>query len=462
MRRGNASSSTSREGEPPWGRRVWRLCIAALAAAFLAGCASPPHFLGAPVPDTCASRDVDDCAGWMAERDLVAGQIDAYGDAALRAYVQGITDRLARAAGMPRSPRVVIADHEGTYAAFGERIVVGRMTIERLASEAELAAVVAHELAHVEGRHASLSLFGPDVDAAWLAARRDAEAIADERAVTLLERAGYAPDAMSRALAASLDVDDNEHPPRADRLAAVNKLAAVRDASDDELPTRPFVAGFEGRAAFMRRIEGMIVGRDTELGTRVGDAWVIAALGVAIELRATDLVHVDGDALVLRRGRGALTAYPIGAAWARELAATLSERTNVETRLGPLTVGIATEAAPPTTAIAKLARFVRELLPQPAPGTWVLVLVRPRGGLVVEVAANTDVFTRNRWLAGLRAASRAELTLAAPPRISIREATTGGKLRDLVEACPDPYRALQLEDPTRVLASGELFKCTDR
>lgn len=456
---------------------------AAFLGVFLAGCAGatavPPHFLGAPMPDTCASRDVDDCAGWMAERDLVAGQIDAYDDAALRAYVQAITDRLARAAGLARSPRVVIADHEGTYAAFGERIVVGRMTIERLASEAELAAIVAHELVHVEGRHASLSLFGPDADAEWLAARRDAEAIADERAVALLERAGYAPAAMSRALAASLDIDDDEHPPRADRLAAVDKLIALGDTNlegrtpsmsrvdntagfDDRAPSFARSDGFEGRASFMQRIEGMVVGRNTELGVRVGGAWVIAALGVALELRAKDLVHVDGDALVLRRGRGALTAYPIGAAWARELAASLDDRVSVETKLGPLSVGIATEPAPPTTAIAKLARLVRELLPQPAPGTWVLVLVRPRGGLVVEVTANTDTFTRNRWLAGLRAASRAELVEAAPPRISIREATTGGRLRDLVAACPDPYRALQLEDPSRVLGPGELFKCTDR
>lgn len=435
--------STVRGHESPRGSVA---CVA--LAAFLSACSVSPHFLGAPLPSACESRNVDDCAGWMAERDLVAGQIDAYDDAALRAYVQSITERLARAAGMSRSPRVVIADHEGTYAAFGERIVVGRMTIERLASEAELAAVVAHELVHVEGRHASLSLFGPDADEEWLAARRDAEAIADERAVALLERAGYAPAAMSRALAASLDIDDDEHPSRADRLAAVDQLIALRDA------------GFEGRTELMQHIEGMVVGRNTALGTRVDDAWVIATLGVAIELRAKDLVHVDGDALVLRRGRGTLTAYPIGAAWARELAASLTDRTTVDTQLGPVTVGNATAPAPPTTAIAKLARVVRELLPQPAPGTWVLVLVRPRGGLVIEIAA--DTFTRHRWLAGLRAASRAELADAAPPRISIREATTGGKLRDLVEACPDPYRALQLEDPTRVLAPGELFKCTDR
>lgn len=438
---------------------VVRIAAFSFGAFAFAACTVPAHFLGAPVPDACASRDVDDCAGWMAERDLVAGQIDAYDDTALRAYVQRITDRLARAAGMSRSPRVVIADHEGTYAAFGERIVIGRMTIERLSSEAELAGVVAHELAHVEGRHASLSLFGPDADEEWLAARRDAEAIADERAVALLERAGYVPAAMSRALAASLDIDDDEHPPRAERLAAVDKLVDLRDEGSED---RAESDRFEGRGEFMHHIEGMVVGRNTALGTRVDDAWVIAALGVSIELSAKDLVHIDGDALVLRRGRGSLTAYPIGAAWARELAASIGDHTTVDTKLGSLTVGRATPPAPPTSAIDKLARVVRDLLPQPAPGTWVLVLARAQGGLVVEVSDATDTFTRNRWLAGLRAASREELAEAAPPRISIREATTGGRLRDLVAACPDPYRALQLEDPTRVLAPGELFKCTDR
>src|SRR3954451_9181273 len=115
----------------------------------VAGCGATQHFLGAPLPDACDKGDVEGCAGWMAERDLVAGQLDVYDDPELLAYVQQITDRLARGAGLPHAPHVVIADHDGTYAAFGARIVVGRMAIERLSSEAELAAIIAHELAHV-------------------------------------------------------------------------------------------------------------------------------------------------------------------------------------------------------------------------------------------------------------------------------------------------------------------------
>lgn len=386
-------------------RRV--LYLAALAAA----CSGSPRYLGAPLPDACEQQlDVERCAGWMAERDQVAGQLDSYDDPRLRAYVQRVADRLARGSTLRRPPRVIIGDHDGTYAAFGERIVIGRMAIERLQSEAELAAIVAHELVHVEGRHAALALTGASdatsADEDWLVGRRDAESIADERAILLLERAGYAPTAMVRALSAVLDVDDEEHPPRTARIAAATKLAAGRDR------------GFEGRAEFLAAIEGMVIGRNTRLGTRIGDAWVIATLGIALDLPTNVTPRIDGDALVLRRGRSVLTAYPIGAAWARELAADLDDRATARSTLGTLTVGVARDAQPASSPIAKLQRAVRELLPQPAAGTQVIVLARPGGGLVVEIGARTDPVLRDRWLSGLRRATKRELRAAEPPRFT--------------------------------------------
>lgn len=424
--------------------------IRAIAIAVLAGCSATPHYLGAPLPAACEKNDVEQCAGWMAERDLVVGQLDVYDDPALRAYVQRIADRLAHGAGFAHGPRIVIADHEGTYAAYGERIVVGRMAIEKLASEAELASIVAHELAHVEGHHASMSLFGPDADAQWLVARRDAEAIADERAVALLERAGYMPSAMPRALAASLEVDDDEHPKKVDRLAAVTTLAAGR------------TEGFEGRAELLAKLDGMIVGRNSLLGTRVDNAWVISRLGIAIDLPEHDAVHVEGDALVLRRGKSSLTAYPIGAAWARELASTLDDRQTADTALGPVTIGVMPAQPSAHSPIGKLQQVVRELLPQPTPGTKVVVLVRPGGGLVLELAAKSAPAVRNAWLGGLRLATTAELKASEPVRLAIHRASRAGRIAELVEDCPDPYRALALDDANRVVAVGDPFKCTDR
>jgi hypothetical protein len=425
--------------------------VRSIALVGLIACGAHPTYLGAELPSTCATGDVERCAGWMAERDLVAGQLNLYDDANLQRYVQGIANRLSRGANIAQPPRVVIGDHDSTYAAFGERIVVGRMSIERLASEAELAAVVAHELVHIEGRHTAVSLFAPDADAAWLAARRDAEAVADERAVALLEHAGYMPSAITRALSATLEGDDEEHPPREERLASVGALAAGR------------THGFEGRAEYLRVVEDMIVGPNTRLGTRVEDTWVIALLGIAIDLRARDIVHVDGNALVLRNGKARFTAYPIGVVWARELARELDDRATAKTGLGPLTVGIAPRRnLRGDSDVDKLQHALRNLLPQPAPGTWIVVLERSRGGLVIEISAGTDNFIRNRWLASLRAASTAEIAAAEPPHVVLHYATRAARIGELVSMCPDSEAALRLDDPDRKLAGGEPFKCTDR
>ena len=419
----------------------------------IAACGGGPRYLGAQLPDACAN-DAEACAGWLAERDLDAGNLDVYPDAALRRYVQSVADRLARGTRLAHPPRVVISDHDGTYAAFGDRIVIGRMAIEKLGSEAELAAIVAHELVHVEGRHATVSLFGPEADERWLATRRDAEAIADERAVTLLERAGYAPAAMQHALEAELDPDDDatddEHPPRAVRLAHVEQLAGGR------------IDGFDGRSELLDHVRGMIVGRDTRLGARIEDAWVIAALGVAIDLPHRDVVHVDGDAVVLRHAKSSLTAYAIGAPWARELAATLDDRAETDTALGRVTVGTAPLHARSEAPLARLEQSIHELLPQPSPGTWVVILDRPHGGLVIEVSAKTDPFIRDRWLQGLRAATPAELAAAEPLHLRVVRAPRAGTVAELVQACPDPDAAARLDRADRVLGAGDPIKCTDR
>jgi hypothetical protein len=166
---------------------------------------------------------------------------------------------------------------------------------------------------------------------------------------------------------------------------------------------------------------------------------------------------------VLRNGKAKLLAYPIGVAWARELSSELLESAGTETALGPLTVGIApSRSTHHDDALTKLQRAVRELLPQPAPGTWIVVLERPKGGLVIEIASSTDDFVRDRWLRAIRSASQAELAAAEPPRVELRYAHRGGKIGDLIASCPDTETALRIDDPDRRVAAGEPFKCTDR
>lgn len=425
---------------------VRALAIAAAAGA-LGACARPSRiYLGTRMPEPCVAHDVEACLGWMIERDLADAALDLYDDAGLRDYVQGVADRLARGSLLARAPRVVIADHDGTYATSGSRIVIGRPTIERLDCEAELAGVIAHELAHIEGHHAVVSLFGlpPAGDDAPVL-RRDAEAIADERAVALLERAGYAPAAMARALRAVLDAEDEDHPLRADRIARAKVMAGG-------------TPGFEGRAELLGHLEHMVVGRDARLGRRVGDAWVVAALGLALELGPDDAVRDASDVLVVRRGQTALAAYAIGAAWAGELAAALHDRSEDVRDLGRITVGtIAAPAGRDDTPVGKLARAIRSTLPQPAVGTRVAIVERPRGALVIELGGRNERGGRGLPALGLRAATPEELTGAEPARIVIERAWRTGTAADAV-VCDGRL----LDSPDRQVAAGDPIKCADR
>jgi hypothetical protein len=105
---------------------------------------------------------------------------------------------------------------------------------------------------------------------------------------------------------------------------------------------------------------------------------------------------------------------------------------------------------------------VLAILPQPAPGTRVVIVHRPRGGLVLELAPHADPLVRDRWLAGLRATTADELATAEPPRLQIHTAPRDATVGELVATCPNATAALRLDDADRRIAAGELFKCTDR
>jgi hypothetical protein len=284
-----------------------------------------------------------------------------------------------------------------------------------------------------------VSLFGPPPDDDGPVPRRDVEAIADERAVALLERAGYAPSAMARALRAVLDTEDDEHPLRADRIARVTVMAGNRP-------------GFEGRAELLAHLEHMVVGRDARLGRRVGNAWVNAALGLALDLDAGDLVREATDVLVLRRARATLAVYAIGAPWARELASSLDDRTSDTRPLGRVTVGtVANPATRDDTPLGKLARAVRSTLPQPVVGTRVAIVERPRGALVIELGGRTLPEL------GLRSATPDELAATEPARIVIEHAWRAGTVAQAL-ICEGRL----LDNPRRRVAAGDPIKCSDR
>ncbi|MBA3498961.1 MAG: M48 family metallopeptidase [Myxococcota bacterium] len=411
------------------------------ALVLLVACSSTPKYLGTEVPKPCTTRDAEGCLGWMMERDLLAAELGIYDNAPLRGYVQRVVERLARAANLGATPRIMIADQDETYATAGRRIIISRTTIEKLESEAELAGILAHELAHIEARHVMVTLFGrPESDSA--ANRRDAEAIADERAVVLLEKAGYAPSAMAAALDAVLEEDDEEHPPRLERIARVAKLGANR-------------GGFEGRAEFLANIDRMVVGRDVRLGHRVGDVWVIPALSLAFELdEDTDRIVSHDEILVLRRERATILAYAVGSPWARELAGTFAEA-GAEMQIERARIGRVTRGTMPARAagsddspLGKLSHAIRSTLPQPAAGTRVAIVERRHGALVIELGGKGVPELH------MRAATDAELAASQPNRIAIENARTAGRISAL-GIC----RGRLIERSDRTVNAGDPIKC---
>jgi predicted Zn-dependent protease len=158
-------------------------------------------------------------------------QLPMLRDRQTEAYVGAIVRRLAAAAPGPRFPyqvKVVNAADINAFALPGGYLYVNRGLIEAVRSEAELAGVLAHEMAHVAERHgteqatkaygaqAGLGLLGQllagrdgklgtveqlvgglSVNALFLKFSRDAEDEADRVGARIMAGAGYDPLAMA-------------------------------------------------------------------------------------------------------------------------------------------------------------------------------------------------------------------------------------------------------------------------
>jgi predicted Zn-dependent protease len=177
---------------------------------------------------------------FSAEQDVQIGrqsaaqaerQLPILRDAATENYVNAIVRRLASVAPGPRFPyqaRVVNAADINAFALPGGYMYVNRGLIQAVRSEAELAGVIAHEMAHVAERHGTEQVtkaYGVQAGAGLLAQilagkdrrlglgeqiagtlglnalvmkfSRDAENEADRVGAQMMARAGYDPMAMA-------------------------------------------------------------------------------------------------------------------------------------------------------------------------------------------------------------------------------------------------------------------------
>lgn len=200
----------------------------------------------------------------------VERQMPILRDAQVTSYVNAIVQRLAPHAGGPGfryQAKVVNSREINAFALPGGYIYVNRGLITAARSEAELAGVIAHEIAHVAERHGTEQatkaygaqagvgllagiLGGRDrrlglgeqiigtlgVNAAFMKFSRNAEHEADLVGAEMMARAGYDPLAMAsffdllqaqkRSNPNAVAAFFSSHPPASDRSARIRRHAA--------------------------------------------------------------------------------------------------------------------------------------------------------------------------------------------------------------------------------------------
>src|SRR5262245_62001487 len=228
----------------------------------------------------------------------VRKEMGVYNDAQLGRYVSDVGQRLARAAHRPNLPwtfTVVDTSAVNAFALPGGFIYVTRGILPFLRNEAELAAVIGHEVGHVDARHSAaaysketaigggLGILGVLVPRTqplqglasagagllFLKFTRDNELEADRLGTGYEGADGWDPSAMASLLDTLGRLDEASgtsrgipnwaltHPPAADRVAKVQEsIVEARSAS----------ATATNKSEFERRLDGIVYGDSREQG----------------------------------------------------------------------------------------------------------------------------------------------------------------------------------------------------
>jgi predicted Zn-dependent protease len=296
---------------------IWSAALA--VAVLIAACAVNPATGEREV--VFMSEEQELALGREYHKQILAVE-QLYDDRAVQEYVQSVGERVA--ANADRSDLiyrffVIDSPQVNAFALPGGYIYIYRGLIAYMDSEAELAAVLGHELGHVTARHAvrqhrnatfsqllAVVVAGSTgsgaagdltnvLGSAFVAGYgRELELEADRLGAGYLARAGYAHDAMldvldilkyqqeyaqARAAAEGREVSTYHgvfasHPRNDTRLQEV--VAAARDLVP---PGDPYT----GRDAFLEKIDGLVYGFSAQEGIPRGDSFYHPDLGFAFD-----------------------------------------------------------------------------------------------------------------------------------------------------------------------------------
>jgi predicted Zn-dependent protease len=283
-----------------------------LVVVALAGCATNPATGRRQLILISEGQEIE--LGKQADVEI-RREMGVYADPALQQYVERVGMRLARASKRPDLPWSFAIVDESAVNAFalpGGFVYLSRGILPFLRDEAEMAAVLGHEVGHVDARHSaeayskqqlaggSLALgsvlwprgqavigaAGLGLGFAFLKFGRDAELESDRLGVGYAAAAGWQPAAMQGLLGTLARLDEAQgsrrgvpnwaltHPPAADRVVKVQEAVAAAGSSATTI----------NRAEYERAIDGVVFGDSREKGIVRGNQFLHPILRFAWEL----------------------------------------------------------------------------------------------------------------------------------------------------------------------------------
>jgi predicted Zn-dependent protease len=286
-----------------------RVCLA-VACLSLAACATNP--VSGKREISLMSEAEEIAYGRQADAE-VRREMGIYNDPELQRYVAEIGDRLARLSHRPNLPwTFAVVDHQAVnaFALPGGFIYITRGILPYLDDEAELAGVLGHEIGHVAARHAAqqstraglgsiglavLGIFVPATQpfgdlssaalgVAFLKYGRDDERESDRLGMDYAARGGWDPSGVPNFLQTLARIDSlsergvpnwlSTHPEPADRVTVAQPIAAKLAGP---------AATEHGRDAYLRRIDGIVVGDNPADGIVRGHRFLHPEMRFAVD-----------------------------------------------------------------------------------------------------------------------------------------------------------------------------------
>jgi predicted Zn-dependent protease len=307
-----------------------------LFACLCTGCATNPV---TGKQDIVLMSEKDEIAMGEQVNAQIMQQERVYNDIELQNYVQYVGTKLAQKSHRPElNYRFTVLDSKdvNAFALPGGYIYVTRGLLAYLNSEAELAAVLGHEIGHITARHAvrqhsatQLTSLGTAIGSAFIPGvgqagyelagvlgtallrgyGREHELEADRLGAEYLARTGYDPDAMIEVISVlksqellelRLARDEGReprvyhglfstHPDNDTRLQEV-----VANASKVTPVQNPFI----GRNDYMQRVNGLVYGEDTSQGIVKDRDFYHGGLGFAMRFPPAWQIHNLNDRLI--------------------------------------------------------------------------------------------------------------------------------------------------------------------